>query len=46
MKPTGSDQSMAQAVVRHGTNERASGLVRGRQATANGRISSGYRQAR
>ncbi len=46
MKPAGIDQSMAQAVVRHGTYELASFLVAAAQATTNGRISSGIDQAR
>ena len=37
---------MAQAVLRHGTYERASLFVLASQATANGRISSGIVQAR
>ncbi len=40
-KPVGSDQSMAQAVVRHGIWERAMRLVPAAQATANGRMASG-----
>ena len=46
MKPAGIDQSMAQAVLRHGTYARASLFVLASQATANGRISSGMDQAR
>ena len=41
MKPAGIDQSMAQAVLRHGTYTLASFLVVVTQAITNGRISSG-----
>jgi hypothetical protein len=41
MIPMGSDHSMAQAVVRHGRNQRATGPVPAAQATAKGRTSSG-----
>jgi len=46
MKPVGIDQSMAQAVLRHGTYELASFLVVAAQAITNGRISSGTDHAR
>ena len=46
MKPVGIDQSMAQAVLRHGTYTRASCRVPATQATANGRISSGIAHVR
>ncbi len=46
MKPVGIDQSMAQAVLRHGTYKLDSFLVVVTQATTNGRISSGIDQAR
>ena len=39
--PIGSDHSMAQAVVRHGRYQRASGPVPAAQATTKGRTSSG-----